>query len=127
MTDQSLDALLQQMNAASTRVASMSEDDPDYESAVAAQEEIRAQLRSFDYDQARPRREVEEELKSLRAQLATAEGDRIGTIKGRFTGADLAVGGKIPATDINRRLDESNRVTEIEERIAHLEEILANG
>ncbi len=123
----SLDDLLAEMNAISRALDSLDESDPEREPMVAKQAEIRALLRSFDYDLHRPRAEVEAELKHLYAQLKAAKGDRIRTIKGRFTGADLAVGGRIPATDINDRIDANNRLAEIEDRIGHLERVLADG
>lgn len=101
--------------------------DPEREALVAKQEEIRSRLRSLDYDRHRPRAEVEAELRHLHTKLKSARGDRIKMIRGRFTGADLAVGGRIPATDINERIDANNQVSAIEARIEALERVLRDG
>lgn len=122
-----LDDLLAEMHAVSAQLDELDDGDPARQELLTRQEAIRSQLRSFDYDRQRPRAEVEAELGRLRAQFDSAKAQRIRTIKGRFTGADLAVGGKIPATDINRRIDASNRLEELEARIAHLENVLNDG
>ncbi|MBT8201508.1 MAG: hypothetical protein KJO36_13420 [Acidimicrobiia bacterium] len=125
MTD--LDGLLAEMREVLDALDALDESDPEREALVAKQEDIRSRLRALDYDRHRPRAEVEAELRHLYKQLKSARGDRIKTIKGRFTGADLAVGGRIPATDINERIDASNQVSAIENRIEALERVLRDG
>ena len=87
-------------------------------------DELRSSLRSVDFDAQRPTAELLEEHARLTARLRTAGKERVKKVTTKYLGATQTVGGGVEPEEINRMLDERNRVDELDTRLAHLTEIL---
>ena len=87
-------------------------------------DELRSSLRSVDLDAQRPTAELLEEHARLTARLRAAGTDRVKKVTTKYLGATQTVGGGVEPEEINRMLDERNRVDELEARLALLTEIL---
>lgn len=87
-------------------------------------DELRDHLRSIDLDAQRPTAELLEEHARLAARLRTAKKERVKKVTTKYLGATQTVGGGVEPTEINKMLDERNRVEELERRFAHLTGIL---
>ena len=87
-------------------------------------DDLRASLRSVDVDAQRPTAELLEEHSRLTARLRRAGKERVKKVTTKYLGATQTVGGGVEPEEINRLLDERNRVDELEARLAHLTEIL---
>jgi len=129
-----LEQLLAEMNEVSSELDSLDESDPRRARLSERQVEIRNELRRFDFDRSRPLAEVETELNHLRSQLKAAQADRIGPMKGRSSSDEgrswkkafkISVVGEVRGADINRRIDENNRVADLRARVEHLETVVA--
>ena len=87
-------------------------------------EQLRSALRSVDLDAQRPTSELLEEHARLTVRLRAAGKERVKKVTTKYLGATQTVGGGVEPEEINRMLDERNRVDELEERLTHLTEIL---
>lgn len=87
-------------------------------------DEVRERLRSVDMDAQRPTSELLEEHTRLRARLKAADKERVKKVTTKYLGATQTVGGGVEPEEINRLLDERNRVDELTERFEHLTALL---
>lgn len=87
-------------------------------------DEVRERLRSVDMDAQRPTSELVEEHTRLRARLKAADKERVKKVTTKYLGATQTVGGGVEPEEINRLLDERNRVDELTERFEHLTALL---
>ena len=119
-----LDDLLAELSRVLLELDDLPVDSPGRESLESRRDELRAALRSVDVDAQRPTAELLEEHARLDARLRSAGKDRVRKVGTKYLGATQTVGGGVEPAEINRMLDESNRVEELEERLAHLTDIL---
>lgn len=87
-------------------------------------DELREALRNLDVDGQRPTNELLEEHARLEARLKQARGERVTKAGTKYLGATQTVGGGVAPAEINRMIDEGNRVDELADRFDHLTEIL---
>jgi hypothetical protein len=87
-------------------------------------DELREHLRGVDLDARRPTAELLEEHASLAARLRAAKKERVKKVTTKYLGATQTVGGGVEPAEINKMLDERNRVDELQQRFDHLTEIL---
>lgn len=90
----------------------------------ARRDELRDRLRSIDMDAQRPTSELLEEHTRLQARLKSAGKDRVKKVTTKYLGATQTVGGGVEPSEINRMLDERNRVEELTARLERLTAIL---
>lgn len=87
-------------------------------------DELREHLRSVDMDAQRPTSELLEEHTRLAARLKAADKERVKKVTTKYLGATQTVGGGVEPEEINRLLDERNRVDELTARFEHLTALL---
>lgn len=97
---------------------------PARETLERRRDEVRERLRSVDMDAQRPTSELLEEHTRLRARLKAADKERVKKVTTKYLGATQTVGGGVEPEEINRLLDERNRVDELTERFEHLTALL---
>ena len=119
-----LDELLAELSRILTELEGLPADSAERQSLEGRRDELRQHLRSIDLDAQRPTSELLEEYTRLSARLRTADRERVKKITTKYLGATQTVGGGVEPAEINRMLDERNRVDELEERLARLAEIL---
>jgi DNA-binding protein H-NS len=87
-------------------------------------DELREALRNLDIDRQRPTGELLEEHSRLAARLKQARKERVKKVGTKYLGATQTVGGGVAPTEINRMIDEGNRLDELADRFDHLTDIL---
>ena len=117
-----LDELLSELNL--VLVALDAADDATRPGLEQRRDAIREKLRTVDLDAQRPTSELQEEHARLAARLHAAKGERVKKVRTKYLGATQTVGGGVVPSEINRMLDEANRVEELEERFERLTHLL---
>ena len=119
-----LDDLLAELSRVLLELDALPPDDEERAALEQRRDDLRTSLRSIDPDAQRPTAELLEEHARLAARLHSAGKDRVKKVGTKYLGATQTVGGGVEPAEINRLLDERNRVDELEARLVHLTEIL---
>ena len=120
-----LDRLLAELSRVVVELDELAEgDDAARHDLETRRDELRELLRSVDIDRQRPTAELLEERNRLEARLTVARKERVKKTGTKYLGGTQTVGGGVVPHEINRKIDEANRVDELLARFEHLTEIL---